>query len=91
MFTTNASRNMRGTTTKSKPRSLVMSGLRCCASVGCVGVTSVTFVASATVVFNTVGVGVLVAAVAGFLTVDLRVRRRVEVVVKCETCELNLL
>ena len=83
---------MRGTTTKSKPRSLVMSGLRCCASVGCVGVTSVTFVASATVVFNTVGVGVLVAAaVAGFLAVDLRVRRRVEVVVKCETCELNLL
>ena len=92
MFTTNASRNMRGTTTKSKPRNLVMSGLRCCASVGCVGVTSVTFVASATVVFNTVGVGVLVvAAVAGFLAVDLRVRRRVEVVVKCETCELNLL
>ena len=83
---------MRGTTTKSKPRNLVMSGLRCCASVGCVGVTSVTFVASATVVFNTVGVGVLVAAaVAGFLAVDLRVRRRVEVVVKCETCELNLL
>ena len=91
MFTTNASRNMRGTTTKSKPRSLVMSGLRCCASVGCVGVTSVTFVASATVVFNTVGVCVLVAAVAGFLAVDLRVRRRVEDVVKCETCELNLL
>ncbi len=82
---------MRGTTTKSKPRNLVMSGLRCCASVGCVGVTSVTFVASATVVFNTVGVCVLVAAVAGFLAVDLRVRRRVEVVVKCETCELNLL
>ena len=85
----NASRNMRGITTKSKPRNFVMSGRD--TSVGCVGVASVTFVASATVVFNTVGVCVLVAAVAGFLTVDLRVRRRVEDVVKCETCELNLL
>ena len=81
---------MRGITTKSKPRNFVMSGRD--TSVGCVGVTSVTFVASATVVFNTVGVCALVAAaVAGFLAGDLRVRRRVEVVVKCETCELNLL
>ena len=90
---------MRGTTTKSKPRNLVMSGLRCCASVGGVGgvastfVVSVTGASACTVVFNTVtlGVVVLVAAVAGFLAVDLRVRRRVEDVVKCETCELNLL
>ena len=95
MFTTNASRYMRGNITKSKPRNFVMSGRD--TSVGGVGgvastfAVSVTGASACTVVFNTVTLGVVLAAVAGFLAVDLRVRRRVEDVVKCETCELNLL
>jgi len=86
MFTMNASRNMRGSTTKSKPRNFVMSagGLTGASTLG----VSVTLGASTTdVVFNTA----LDAAGAAFLTGVLRVRRRVEDVVKCETCELNLL
>ena len=82
MFTINASRNIRGNTTKSNPRNFVMS-----AGGFTLGV-SVTLGASTTdVVFNTA----LDAAGAAFLTGVLRVRRRVEDVVKCETCELNLL
>ena len=78
----NASRNMRGSTTKSKPRNFVMSagGLTGASTLG----VSVTLGASTTdVVFNTA----LDAAGAAFLTGVLRVRRRVEDVVKCETCE----
>lgn len=86
---------MRGNITKSKPRNFVMSGRD--TSVGGVGgvastfAVSVTGASACTVVFNTVTLGVVLAAVAGFLAVDLRVRRRVEDVVKCKTCELNLL
>ena len=73
MFTTNASRNMRGSTTKSNPRNFVMSAGGFTSTLG----VSVTLGASTTgVVFNT-----------AFLAGVLRVRRRVEVVVKCETCE----
>lgn len=73
---------MRGSTTKSNPRNFVMSagGLTGASTLG----VSVTLGASTTgVVFNTA----LDAAGAAFLAGVLRVRRRVEDVVKCETCE----
>ena len=67
---------MRGSTTKSNPRNFVMSAGGFTSTLG----VSVTLGASTTgVVFNTA----LDAAGAAFLAGVLRVRRRVEVVVKC--------
>jgi len=94
MFTTNASRYIRGSTTKSKPRSFVKSAndavgtlLTAGAVASTLGVggastfgvsVTVGFASTTVVVFNTA----LDAAGAAFLAGDLRVRRRVEVVVK---------
>ena len=75
---------MRGSTTKSNPRNFVMSagGLTGASTLG----VSVTLGASTTgVVFNTALETTL--GVVAFLAGALRVRRRVEDVVKCETCE----